>query len=60
MSERNRLIRKWLALYDRREERRLHRGKPVRTPWAYFNGLGKALDIVRARIDEIDRERLAA
>lgn len=59
-AERARLVRKWLLLWDRWEDRRLMRGKGVRAPWAYLNGLGKALDHVRARIDAIDCERLAA
>lgn len=58
--ERARLVRKWLLLKDRWEERRLNRGKPVRAPWGYLNGIGTAIDVVRARIDMIDKQRLAA
>lgn len=60
MNERQRLVRKWLLLWDRWEGRRQHKGKPVRAPWGYFNGIGTAMDIVRARIDQLDCERLAA
>lgn len=60
MNERTRLVRKWLLLWERWEERRQHRGSPVRAPWSYLNGIGKAMDHVRARIDAIDCQRLAA
>jgi hypothetical protein len=60
VTDRQRLVRKWLLLSDRWEERRQHRGKPVRAPWGYLNGIGKAMDVVRARIDQLDRQRLAA
>lgn len=60
MTERARLVRKYLALWERWDERRQHRGKPVRAPWGYLNGLGVALETVRSRIDMIDKQRLAA
>lgn len=60
MTERERLTRKYLLLMDRWDERRQMRGEPVRAPWGYLAGIGKAISIVRARIDMTDRERIAA
>lgn len=60
MTERTRLVRKYLILWDRWNDRRMGKGEPVRYPWAYRAGLSRSLDVVRARIDMIDKQRLAA
>lgn len=61
LTERERLVGKYLALWERWNEDRLgRRAKPLQWPWIYRAGLNKALGVVRARIDMLDQQRLAA